>query len=104
LSPRETEILALLATGRGTRWVARHLGITVSTIDSHILTMRRKLGVPSTVALQAYACRRALLQDLQPFLPVEMWPRLLVLALQPILTAHQPPEGTSETGTRNAHM
>ncbi|HEY2929969.1 response regulator transcription factor [Piscinibacter sp.] len=51
LTTREHEILLLLAHGRSNKLVARQLGISVRTVETHRLSLRRKLGVDSASAL-----------------------------------------------------
>lgn len=55
LSPREREILRLLAGGRGAPAIARELGISVNTVRRHIANLSEKLGVHGRVALARYA-------------------------------------------------
>jgi two-component system, NarL family, nitrate/nitrite response regulator NarL len=49
LTPRETEILALIAEGLTSRAVAAKLSIAVSTVDTHAKTIRRKTGAAKTI-------------------------------------------------------
>lgn len=49
VTPREREILALLADGLTMRQVGRRLGISSRTVESHVLSLYRKLGVHSRV-------------------------------------------------------
>ena len=44
LSPRETEILRLLAAGEPNKVIARRLGIGVATVERHVASIYRKLG------------------------------------------------------------
>jgi two-component system, NarL family, nitrate/nitrite response regulator NarL len=48
LTGRELEILLLLAHGSSNKLVARELDISVRTVESHRLNLRRKLGVDSS--------------------------------------------------------
>ncbi len=45
LTPREQEILALVARGQTNARIARHLGIGEATVKTHLLSVFRKLGV-----------------------------------------------------------
>ena len=47
LTAREHEVLLLLAHGRSNKLVARNLDISVRTVETHRLSLRRKLGVDS---------------------------------------------------------
>ena len=51
LTGREHEILLLLAHGRSNKFVARQLDISVRTVETHRLSLRRKLGVESASEL-----------------------------------------------------
>ena len=51
LTAREHEILLLLAHGRSNKLVARQLDISVRTVETHRLSLRRKLGVDSASEL-----------------------------------------------------
>ncbi len=47
LTAREHEVLLLLAHGRSNKVVAQQLDISVRTVETHRLSLRRKLGVDS---------------------------------------------------------
>ena len=49
LSPRELEVLQLLADGVVTRQIARQLGISYSTVRTHVRSISHKLGARSTL-------------------------------------------------------
>lgn len=49
LSPRECEILALLASGRSNKELARALGISPNTVKTHVARIFEKLEVPNRV-------------------------------------------------------
>ena len=49
LTPRETEILALLAEGQSNKTIARNLGISDGTVKLHVKAILRKLEVHSRV-------------------------------------------------------
>ena len=51
LTSREHEILLLLAHGSSNKLVARQLGISVRTVETHRFSLRRKLGVDSASEL-----------------------------------------------------
>lgn len=58
LTARELEVLLLLAHGSSNKLVARKLDISVRTVESHRLSLRRKLGVdsPSELLKLAVSC------------------------------------------------
>jgi len=51
LTAREHEVLLLLAHGNSNKVVARQLGISVRTVETHRFSLRRKLGVDSASEL-----------------------------------------------------
>lgn len=55
LSNRETEILALLATGTTNREMAQRLFISESTVKTHLVHIYSKLGVDNRTAAMATA-------------------------------------------------
>ena len=50
LTPREQEILRLIAKGRSGKQVARQLGISAKTVERHKTRIFAKLGVPNQAA------------------------------------------------------
>lgn len=61
LTPRETEVLKLLASGANTKIAAQRLGVSPSTIRNHVQNMFMKLGVHSRLEAVAYARTHELL-------------------------------------------
>jgi DNA-binding NarL/FixJ family response regulator len=57
LTPREIEILALLAGGSGTRQLARRLVISEKTVKTHVQNILRKLDAASRLEAAAIAIR-----------------------------------------------
>ncbi len=62
LTPRERQVLQLIAEGNTTREIARILGVSVKTAESHRTRMMRKLNIRDTAGLVRYAIRRGLIQ------------------------------------------
>lgn len=60
LSTRETEVLRLLAAGKSTADMARELGVSVKTIETHRRKIMHKLGLHSVAELTKYAVREGL--------------------------------------------
>jgi DNA-binding NarL/FixJ family response regulator len=60
LSPREREVLQLLAEGRSTKTIAGNLGLSVKTIETHRRQVMEKLNVHSIAELTKYAIREGL--------------------------------------------
>lgn len=61
LSPREAEVLALLAEGLGNDRIAFRLGIKPVTVNLHLMSARRRLGARSREEALAIAVRRNLI-------------------------------------------
>jgi DNA-binding NarL/FixJ family response regulator len=57
LTPREREILQLLAEGKSNKEVANLLGISVNTAEAHRANIMLKLGLHSMAELVVYAIR-----------------------------------------------
>jgi DNA-binding NarL/FixJ family response regulator len=49
LSPREHEVLALMAEGRTNAGIARRLWLTEGTVEKHVRSILNKLNLPDTV-------------------------------------------------------
>ncbi|MBV8954117.1 MAG: response regulator transcription factor [Solirubrobacterales bacterium] len=60
LSPRELEVLRLIARGMENNEIADTLGISQRTAKNHVSNILAKLGVPSRVQAAVYAVRRGL--------------------------------------------
>ncbi len=60
LTPREREILCLLAEGQSNKVIARNLGITDGTVKLHVKAILRKLSVHSRVEAAVLAVERQL--------------------------------------------
>jgi DNA-binding NarL/FixJ family response regulator len=62
LTPREREIVQLVAEGKSTKEVADVLGISPKTADTHRTNLMRKLGFHSVSELVRYAIRNQIVQ------------------------------------------
>ena len=62
LTPREREVLQLVAEGKTTKEVAEALGISVKTAESHRAHILRKLDTPNIAGIVRYAIRRGLVK------------------------------------------
>jgi two-component system, NarL family, nitrate/nitrite response regulator NarL len=60
LTPREIEILALLAEGQSNKVIARNLGISDGTVKLHVKSILRKLGVHSRVEAAVIAVEQGM--------------------------------------------
>ncbi|MFS0714252.1 response regulator transcription factor [Microbacterium sp. 2P01SA-2] len=61
LTPRETDVLRLVAAGHGNKQIAVQLGIGESTVKTHLLRVYDKLGVDSRTRAVTLALERGLL-------------------------------------------
>jgi DNA-binding NarL/FixJ family response regulator len=61
-TPRETEIIQLLAEGKATKEISTALGIAVRTVETHRAKIRLKLGLHSVAELVNYASRYKLIE------------------------------------------
>lgn len=66
LTPREIEVLLLIARGASTRQVAKHLGVSPKTAATHIERIYTKTGATTRSAATLFALRHDLLGDLEP--------------------------------------
>jgi DNA-binding NarL/FixJ family response regulator len=62
LTSRERQVLQMIAEGNSTKDVARLLGISVKTAESHRARLMRKLDIHETATLVRYAIRRGLVE------------------------------------------
>lgn len=60
LSPREREVLHLVAEGYRSRQVAELLCLSIKTVEKHRASLMRKLGCHSPSALTRYAIEKGL--------------------------------------------
>jgi DNA-binding NarL/FixJ family response regulator len=61
LSPREREVLQLLAEGRTNKEVANKLDLSVTTIETHRNNLMHKLDLHSTAEIVLYAVRKKII-------------------------------------------
>ena len=62
LTPREVEVLRLLAQGLDNEAIARRLVVTKRTVQNHVSNVYGKLGVTSRTGAMLYAIRHGLVQ------------------------------------------
>jgi len=62
LSPRERQVLQLIAEGKRTREIAAVLGVSVKTAESHRNNIMKKLEISETAGLVRYAIRHGLIE------------------------------------------
>src|SRR6266851_5707871 len=66
LTPREREIVQLLAEGKSSKEVAAVLGLSAKTAETHRSNIMRKLDLHSVSELVLYAVRNNIVQVVQP--------------------------------------
>lgn len=62
LTPRERQVLQLIAEGKTTKEVAAMLGVSVKTAESHRMRIMTKLNIHETAGLVRYAIREGLVR------------------------------------------
>jgi DNA-binding NarL/FixJ family response regulator len=60
LTPRQRQILQLVAEGLGTRQIAERLYLSVKTVESHRIQMMQRLGIFDVPGLVRFAIRNGL--------------------------------------------
>ena len=63
LTPREIEVLRLIAAGHTAKEAARELEIAPKTADNHIQSLYSKIGVSTRAAAALFALERGLVQQ-----------------------------------------
>ena len=59
LTPREREVLQCIATGKSNKHIARELNLSVRTVETHRLNIKRKLGIEGQADLIRFAVEQA---------------------------------------------
>jgi DNA-binding NarL/FixJ family response regulator len=57
LSARELQVISLIGAGLGTREIAENLSLSVKTVETHRLTIKRKLALETNAQLVQYAIK-----------------------------------------------
>jgi DNA-binding NarL/FixJ family response regulator len=57
LTPRQTEVLQLIAEGLSTKDIARRLDLSVKTVETHRTQLMRQLDIHEIAGLVRYAMR-----------------------------------------------
>lgn len=63
LTPRQREILQMIAEGKTTKQIALILGISVKTVESHRAQLMKRLGVQDIASLVRHALRIGLVES-----------------------------------------
>lgn len=70
LTDREREVLGMIAMGRGTSWIAADLGISASTVETHVRNCLEKLAARNRAHAIALGVQAGEIQlDLEPARP-----------------------------------
>ena len=62
ITPREREVLALIAAGRANKEIAAHLGVSEDTVKRHVSHILEKLDVNDRAQATAEAIRRGIVK------------------------------------------
>lgn len=63
LTPREAEVLQLVAEGKANKQVAAELGISIKTVEKHRDHLMRKLAIHDTAGLTRYAISAGIIEN-----------------------------------------
>jgi DNA-binding NarL/FixJ family response regulator len=63
LTPRQREVLTLIARGRSTKEIALDLDLSVKTVETHRAQLMERLGIREVAGLVRYAIRRGLVPE-----------------------------------------
>jgi two-component system response regulator NreC len=74
LSPREREVLKLVAEGLSVKEIAVRLNVGIKTIDTHKYNLMTKLDIHNTAGLTRYAIQRNVVLTLPSLVPAEKRP------------------------------
>jgi DNA-binding NarL/FixJ family response regulator len=63
LSPRESEVLQLVAEGSANKQIATELGISIKTVEKHRQHLMNKLNIHDTASLTRYAMAAGVIES-----------------------------------------
>jgi DNA-binding NarL/FixJ family response regulator len=63
LSPREAEVLQLIAEGKANKETAAELGISIKTVEKHRQSLMAKLGIHDTAGLTRHAIATGIIES-----------------------------------------
>ena len=70
LTPREMEVLQLIAEGKANKQTASHLGIGTKTVEKHREHLMQKLDIHDTAGLTRYAINNGIIESSVPLTSV----------------------------------
>jgi len=62
LTPREREVVRMIAEGNSAREIAGRLGLSVKTVEAHRFNLMRKLGIHNKAQLVTYAFQKKIVK------------------------------------------
>lgn len=62
LTPRQQEVVVLICRGLTWKEIARHMGITIKTVDSHVRDIYTRTNIHGTASLVRWAIRQGLVE------------------------------------------
>jgi len=62
LTPRQVEVLTLIASGMATKEIAYQLGLSTKTVETHRMRVMERLGIRDIAGLVLYAVRNGLVK------------------------------------------
>ena len=65
LTPRQKEVLQLIAEGQSTKEIARRLDLSVKTVESHRTQLMKQLDIHAVAGLVRYAVRAGLVSPME---------------------------------------
>jgi DNA-binding NarL/FixJ family response regulator len=63
LTPREMEVLQLVAEGRANKQIAAELGVSIKTVEKHRQQLMDKLGIHEIAGLTRYAISKGIIES-----------------------------------------
>lgn len=63
ITPRQREILQLIAEGRSTKEMAARLGVSIKTVETHRALLMERLGIHDIAGLARFAVRTGLVEE-----------------------------------------
>lgn len=63
LTPRQREVLRLVAAGRTSKEIAQELGLSYRTVEAHRMNLMRRINVHDTAGLVRYAIRAGVMRE-----------------------------------------
>jgi DNA-binding NarL/FixJ family response regulator len=62
LTPREREVIKMIAEGNSVKEIAKLLGLSIKTVEAHKFNLMRKLGIHNKAQLVTYAIQKKILK------------------------------------------